>query len=595
MSKNNNKSQLYISDKDILLRIYREEISPNLRKFIVAMIFMVISSVATFGQAFLIQPAIDKTMFASAAEQSTSSEIYIIPLLIILVTFFKSASQYAHMLIMRNLEVKITNNLRSKMYENFTKSDISFFSGKSSGGVISNMSVEITNISQLISLLMTGVFLNFFTAIMLFANMLFMDLMLTFYAFFLMPLAFYPIYLISKKIKKLVIKSQRTNERYFSLIDDSLNAIKVVKSYNAEVYEVSRFNKLMEKIYRINKRINKISVFPSPFMEGLIGFGVAFVIFYAGTAINEGNLTTGAFFSFFASLMIAYKPIKAMTGFNTKYHQFISGSKRAYKILDHKPKIINSEKAVNLPEKIIEPIIFNNVSFKYDKSDKVIINNVSLELELGKKYAFVGRSGSGKTTLFNLLLRFYDVSEGEIKIAGHNIKDIKQSSLHEKIAYVGQDIHLFNASIRENIAYNNDKTPLEKIIQAAKFANAHDFIEKLTFGYETNIGLKGGKLSGGQKQRLSIARAILKDSPILLLDEATSALDIESENKIKVGLEKLSEGKTTLIIAHRLSTVINCDKIFVMDNGRIIESGSHKELLDYNGHYKDLYQSGFAE
>ena len=303
-------------------------------------------------------------------------------------------------------------------------------------------------------------------------------------------------------------------------------------------------------------------------------------------------MTPGEFFSFFATLMMSYKPIKALAGFNTRYQTFIAGVKRAYKIMDEKPTIKDAKDVTSI-KRAKGNIEFKNVSFAYDKNDQ-IIDDVSFKLGVGGKYAFVGRSGGGKSTIFNLLLRFYDINSGTIKLDNKDLKKIDLESLRRNIAYVGQDTHLFEGSVLDNIRYGKFDATEEQVVAAARLAQAHDFIENLSRGYETKLGQRGGRLSGGQRQRISIARAILNDAPILLLDEATSALDLESEKQVQKALEKLMEGRTTLVIAHRLSTITNADEIFVVDSGKIIETGSHKELLsNKNNLYHYLYNQQF--
>lgn len=591
MSSNIKKRKSSSSDKQLLRRVFEDCIRPRISKIIVAIICMVIVALATASVAYLIKPAVDETMFNNSDEDM----LLLIPMLVILVTVIKAAAQYGHMLIMQNAQVAILNSLREKMFSHFVCSDAKLYSRKSSGGMMSNMTNDVNSIMGLISLIITGAFLNLITASALFANMIYQNAMLTLIAFGAFPIAFYPVYLISRRIKRLVVKNQRMSEKYFSLMDDSLGSIKVIKSYNAEGYEISKMHKMIKGIYRLNKKINKIAVFPSPFMESLAGVGIALVLMYSGSQVSSGGMTPGEFFSFFATLMMAYKPIKALAGFNTRYQTFMAGVKRAYKIMDEKPEIIDSGDYSSSGDgvKLKGDIVFDKVEFSYDKN-KRIIDNMSFSLKSGGKYALVGRSGGGKSTVLSMLLRFYEAENGSIKIDNHEIGNIKLKDLRNNIAYVGQDTHLFDGSIIENIRYGKFDATKDEVIEAAKLANAHDFIEGLPRGYDTKLGQRGGKLSGGQRQRISIARAILKAAPILLLDEATSALDLESEKRVQEALEKLMEGRTTIVIAHRLSTVVNSDEIFVIDKGCVVESGTHQQLLsDENNLYHYLYNQQF--
>jgi subfamily B ATP-binding cassette protein MsbA len=386
-------------------------------------------------------------------------------------------------------------------------------------------------------------------------------------------------------------------ESYTILMDDSLKASKVVKSYAAEEYEISRINDILKRLYKLSWKTARTSNVPGPLNETLVGVGIAAVLLYGGGLVVGGDATPGSFFAFFAAMMMAYKPLKSLSGINIQMQMCLVCAKRVFEMLDVETKIIDKPNAKIL-ENVKGNIEFDNVTFNYSgnyDSERNALQNINFKLEAGKSYAFVGHSGGGKSTIMNLLLRFYDPVSGVIKIDGNNISDVTINSLRSNISYVGQDVQLFDDTIFENIKYNNISANEEQVVEAAKLAEAHDFISALPERYNMRVGQNGQKLSGGQRQRISIARAILKNSPILLLDEATSALDPVSEKLVQKAFEKLMQGKTTLTIAHRLSTVLKADKIFVLRNGSIIEHGSHKELLSLNGEYANLYSKQFQE
>jgi subfamily B ATP-binding cassette protein MsbA len=312
---------------------------------------------------------------------------------------------------------------------------------------------------------------------------------------------------------------------------------------------------------------------------------------YGGNMVYDGSATPGSFFAFFAALMMAYKPIKAVGGINVQLHMALVAARRVFVILDSTPKIVDKPNAIIL-DKVRGDIKFKDVEFAYTP-DRNALNGVNFNIESGKTYAFVGHSGGGKSTIMNLLLRFYEPKSGEIILDNHNIQDITIKSLRSSISYVGQDVQLFDDTIFENIRYSNKDASMEDVINAAKMAEAHDFITATPNGYFSMVGQNGQKLSGGQRQRISIARAMLRNTPILLLDEATSALDPIAEKQVQAAISHLMQGKTTLVIAHRLSTVILADKIFVLNNGKIVEEGTHGELLEKNGEYAILYSKQF--
>jgi subfamily B ATP-binding cassette protein MsbA len=350
-------------------------------------------------------------------------------------------------------------------------------------------------------------------------------------------------------------------------------------------------SKIIESIYRVGKKISRISLVSSPFMESLAGFGVAAVIWYGGNQVISGKTTPGAFFSFFTAMMMAYRPLKSLSGMNSSVQMGLAGATRLYKILDEKPQIVDKPSAIDL-KTVKGNIEFDKVSFSYI-ADKIALDNISFKVEAGTSVALVGHSGGGKSTIMSMILRFYDPTHGKIMLDGNDISDLTLKSLRNSMSVVNQEVMLFDDTILENIRYGKLDATEEQIINAAKIAEADEFIQELPEKYQSRVGQNGIRLSGGQRQRIAIARAILYDAPILLLDEATSSLDPISEKLIKDAINSLMKGRTSIIIAHRLSTIIHCDKIVVISNGRVIEEGNHKELIAKNGAYANLYLKQF--
>jgi len=375
-----------------------------------------------------------------------------------------------------------------------------------------------------------------------------------------------------------------------SIVQELLRGIRVVKAFNSEEYELKKFDRENERIFKYNMRISVVQGLSSPLMELLGAFGIATIIGYGGYQVIQGQSTPGTFFSFLAALFMLYKPMKRLSKVNNLIQNGLAAANRIYEILDTEPDITNRTGAVELKD-VKKGIEFKDVSFSYGEG--LVLRDINISIPAGDVVALVGVSGGGKTTLASLIPRFYDLQEGEILIDGVDLRNFTVDSLRSRIALVNQDPFLFNDTIWNNIAYGNFNKTEEDIISAAKAAYAYDFIVELPAGFDTVVGDRGVSLSGGQKQRICIARAFLKDAPILILDEATSSLDNESEKEVQKSLFNLMKGRTTIIIAHRLSTVINASKIFVISSGKIIEAGSHDQLLKAGGEYSRLYKMQF--
>ena len=445
---------------------------------------------------------------------------------------------------------------------------------------------------QIQSLVSTGV-LNLmkdsFSIVALVALMFYQNWKLALFAIIMMPLAAIFAKSLGKRIGKAVGQASELSANLTTFLSEILKGSKMIRIYQKEEEEDKNANNIINKLVEKNIKINSVLIRAAPIMETLTGFMIAGFIFFSGKLIAAGELEVNNFFSFLAAMMLAYQPIRSLATINMTAYQGATAFKRISRIID---KSIEIKEEKSFPKLVLNKcnIIFDNVGFKYESTEKRAIKNINLEIEGGSMTAFVGHSGAGKSTIMNLLPRFYDPQQGNIKIDGQDIKKISLSSLRKNISLVSQDVILFDDTIKNNIAYANSQASHKEIEEACKFAAADEFIDKLPSSYDSLVGENGTKLSGGQKQRLSIARAILKKSPIILLDEATSSLDADSEEIVQNAIINLTKNKTTLVIAHRLSTIHKAKKIFVLKNGEIINSGNHDFLINNCKEYKSLYE-----
>ena len=576
----------YNSTTYLIKRISREYIIPHWKILSISVVLMLVIAGTTALHAWLIKPALDSVFF----EKDYHALIYI-PIVVLIVTFVKGFATYFQLLTMNYLNLRITSEMRIRLYRHFITSDISKLHSKSSGDMIASIIGEIGAVVNLISISLNGFVKQLFTIVALVVVMFNQSLELSLVAFIGFPLAVYPIYKLGRKLRNLSFKNQEMAGKFNSQMSDTLQYSKLVKAYHCEEFEVKRMSLIVDSIYKMGKKLSRISLISSPFVESLAGFGVAAVIWYGGHQVISGTTTPGAFFSFFTAMMMAYRPLKAVSGMNSSVQMGLAAASRLYTLFDEKPKIFDKPNAIDLKETKGD-VEFENVQFSYDEN-KITLDNVNFKVKAGQSVALVGHSGGGKSTIMSMILRFYDPSSGAVKLDGHNISDLTLKSLRSSMSVVNQEVMLFDDTILENIRYGKVDATEEQILRASKMAEADEFIQELPEKYNSRVGQNGIRLSGGQRQRIAIARAILYDAPILLLDEATSSLDPISEKLIKDALNSLMKNRTSIIIAHRLSTIIHCDKIIVISNGRVVEEGSHKELLEKNGAYSNLYLKQF--
>ena len=560
---------------------------PHGAKFILAMFCMLIVGAMTSSLAFLVKPAMDEIFL-----KKNDDMLIWIPVIVILIYFIKGICNYTQTILMSFIGQRVVADLRNKLYKQIQMQSLSFFTKNPTGLLMSRITNDVGSIQGAVSEALTSLMKDTFTILCLMFVVLYRDWQLGIIAMFVFPLTAYPIAKFGKKMRSIATRTQVTMGSLTTLLQETISGTRIVKAFSMEEYENQRFARENEHLFKLALKSVSVSAVSSPFMEFIGGLGIATIIFYGGYQVIKGFSTPGTFFSFLTALFMLYDPVRKLTSVNNTIQQGIAGAKRVFGIIDIVPDIRNNVNATDLP-KISTGIDIQNVTFAYEETP--VLKNINLSIKAGEVVAFVGMSGGGKTTLVNLIPRFYDVTEGRILIDGSDIREVTIESLRGQIAIVTQQTILFNDTVKNNIAYGNIEETEENIIQAAKAANAHDFIMNLPDGYNTVIGEQGAKLSGGERQRISIARALLKDAPILILDEATSSLDTEAEIEVQDALENLMKGRTTLIIAHRLSTIRNAHRIIVLANGEIMEEGTHESLMEKRREYFRFYTMQFKD
>jgi subfamily B ATP-binding cassette protein MsbA len=570
------------SNSQVLKRLWVDYISKQLPKILAAVGLMIIVAAAASSQPLLLEVIFDKVL-----DTKDSPYINIIPFAIIGIFLVQGITGYFATILMSSAGFKVAEEMQNKLFSHLINHDLVLFSENKSGELMSRMTNEIIQLQEVVSSFIVVFFKQGFTFIGLSAVMFYQSWQLTLICLGVYVFAIYPVLKITRRLKKLGRDGYVQAAGLLAHMSESFYGIKTVKAYGKEVAEHSRASVIMKQYFRLKFKGIRTSGLSSPILELLAGTSIALVIWSVASGTLSSINTKGELLSFIAALIIATKPIKALNGLNNALQIAMAGAERYYTMLDSKAKIVDLPKAKQLKITLGE-VEFKAVNFSYG-NDLATINDLSLKIPAGKKVALVGHSGSGKSTLVNLLLRFYDVDSGAIEIDGQDIRKCKLKSLRENISLVSQEVFLFSDSIADNIAYGKENATRVEIVEAAKKAEAHEFISAQHKGYDTNCGESGKALSGGQRQRIAIARAFLKDAPILVLDEATSSLDPIAEREIQNTLEGLMKNKTTLIIAHRLSTVQNADLIYVLDSGRVIEKGTHKQLMKNSKKYAELF------
>ena len=568
----------------ILKRLYKEHVNKYLHKIFLALILSIVVATSTSAIAWLLDPAVKKIFI-----DKDQTLAWLIPIGIIFAFSSKGLSLYLARINVIQVGNKISGELQKKIANNILISDIQTLDNRHSGKYISNITYDCGQVQNLVSTAVLNIMKDSFSIILLVSLMFYQNWKLASFAIFMMPLAVFFAKSLGKRIGKVQGEAGEIYGNFTSFLSEIFKASRMIRIYQKEKKENENAQNVIDKLVAKNIKIASVMIRATPIMETLTGFMIAGFIFYSGKLINIGELEVNTFFSFLAAMMLAYQPIRSLATINMAVYQGAAAAKRIFQVIDEPIITKHDDMLPNLEIKKSD-IEFKSVSFHYLNTKEKAITGINFQIKGGSMTAFVGQSGAGKSTIINLLPRFYEPQEGGIFIDDQSIHKVSLNSLRKNMSLVSQDVILFDDTINANIAYANPEASELEIVKACEFAAADEFIRKLPKGYETSIGENGIRLSGGQKQRISIARAILKKSPIILLDEATSSLDADSEQIVQNAIVNLTKNKTTLVIAHRLSTIHKADQIFVLKNGMIIGSGNHEQLIKNSDEYRSLYE-----
>ena len=573
-----------MNNVQILKRLYNSYTKKYLKNILISVFFTLLLAGSTSAVAYLLDPAI-KQLFINKEKEY----LYLIPGLIVLAFAIKGSSLYLAKVIMINVSEEVRKDIQIDMFSSLIKADTQLVDNKHSGKFVTNLTNDVSMITNLVSTVILNLFKDSLTLIGLLSVMFYQNWKLSLIAIIMIPLASVAAKSLGKRIGKVTTQQMDSAGNLNSYLIEIFKNHKLTKIFQKEAYEKIRANKYINRLKETTRKISVVFVRASPIMEFLTGLMIAFLIFYAAKLITKNELEVSNFFSFLAAMMLAYQPVRSLATLNISIQQGLSGARRVLPVIDDVPTIKDKNEATELNVKAGQ-INFEDVEFNYSQNESKILNSINLDIPGQKMTALVGHSGAGKSTILNLIPRFYNSISGDIKIDNQSIYNSTIYSVRKNISLVSQDTTLFDDTIKNNIAYANLDASKNEIIDAAKYSYAEEFIEKLPNKYDTIIGENGIRLSGGEKQRLSIARAILKKSPIILLDEATSSLDAETEDKIQKAISFLTKGRTTIVIAHRLSTILNSDKIYVIDKGNVVGEGNHENLLISSDVYKNFYE-----
>ena len=573
-----------MTDQEIFKRLYKDYTKKYLKNILVSVFFSILLAGSTSSIAYLLDPAI-KELFINKDQKL----ILLMPILIILAFFIKGISLYLAKVIMINVAEEVRKDVQFDMFKSLINADTQYVESKHSGKFVTNLINDVNMITNLLSTAILNLFKDSFTLIGLLSVMFYQNWKLSLVALIMIPLASVAAKSLGKRITKVVDQQMQRAGALNTYLMEIFKNHKLMKIFQREYHEKKRASEYLESLKETSRKISIVYVRASPIMETFTGIMIAILIYVSAKLISINQLEISNFFSFLAAMMLAYQPVRSLATLNIAVQQGLSGSRRVLPIIDNQNKIKENKNDNNL--NIVEGNIeFKNVNFNYEQDDKAVLKQINLHIPGKKMTSLVGHSGAGKSTILNLIPRFYDANNGDILIDDQSIYKSKIFSVRENISLVSQDTTLFDDTIKNNILYANLNATQSEIESAAKYSYAEEFINKLPNKYDTIIGENGIRLSGGEKQRLSIARAILKQSPIILLDEATSSLDAETEHKIQDAITYLTKGRTTIVIAHRLSTILNSDKICVIDKGKVVDEGNHENLLKTSKIYKNFYE-----
>ena len=576
-----------MTNKEIVVRLYGV-LKPYGGKLVIAMVGMVIVAGFNAAQAYMVKPLLDEIFV-----NKDKTLLNILPLALLALFFIKGIFYFIYSYLLEWVGQCVIRDLRNRLFAQLNRLSLSFFHSTPTGELISRIINDVTLLQGAVSHALIRILRDFVSVAGLLVVIFVMDWRLALMSMIFLPMAAAPIVIFGKKFRFISTRYQKSIGEATNILHETIGGARIVKAFCMEKAEEERFSNRVNHLFTTLMTETKYRCLSHPMIEFMGGVGMALIIWFGGMQVLKGSSTTGTFMAFLTALIMLYEPVKGVSKINSTIQSGLASATRIFSLLDIKPEIIERPGAIELPP-FHNCIEYRGVIFSYGK-DEPVLHDINLKVKRGEVLAVVGPSGGGKTTLANLLPRFHDVNKGAVLLDGHDIRDVTLHSLRGRIALVTQQTILFNDTVRSNIGYGSPDCSEEDIRRAADAAFALKFIEELPNGFDTIIGESGERLSGGQRQRISIARAILKDAPILVLDEATSALDTESERKVQKALENLMENRTTIVIAHRLSTIKNADRIIVMQNGRLVEEGTHDKLLDQHGVYEGLHNMQYAQ
>jgi subfamily B ATP-binding cassette protein MsbA len=583
-----NDTEKYYTLKTIR-RIWKSYASGSTKLLLIALSCNAIVALTTPALPELIRRVIDD-IFVNADR----SMLTILPLVAISIMLIRAIGTYGANVAINYIGQRIVGSLQKDLYRSILNSDLSYINSIHSARFISSFTADSSKLRETMSSVVVNLSRNILMVVGLVGYLFYVDAMLATIFFIVIPPAAIGLKFLGKKLRKAIRMSLEEIGALSALVSETLKGIRIIKAYGKEQMHVSKASEVIDKVVNFSMKGVRARSASAPIMEIVTGVAIACIIYYAGNKSLDGLMTVGSFMAFTTAAGLLYDPLKAVANLQAMLQEGVAASQRLFPILDNKPKI-QDKKNLKKPEIFSGSINFENVSFSYSENDKDVLKNISIKIKSGQTVALVGPSGAGKSSLLNLVPRFYDVSSGKVEINDVDIKDLSLADVRSSSALVSQDTLIFDLSIKENIIFGNDNVSEKTFQNVCEDSLVDEFVKDLPDGYETIAGESGVRISGGQKQRIAIARAMIKDAPILLLDEATSSLDSDSEKKVQIALDKLIKNKTALVIAHRLSTVRNVDKIYVIDKGTVVEEGDHDSLIKNDGLYSFLFKTQFPE
>ena len=578
---------LNATTRSLVARLWRDWMRAHLAQLALAGILMIVVAATAAAFPKLIEMSID------LLERRDIEGFVLMPAAIVALAVIKGLAGYAQTVVSQSVALRIINRMQKAMFAHLMRADIASFHETSTGKLMSRFTNDVSMMRDALSKSLVGMVRNTATAIALIGMMFYLDWLLALIIVLLLPIGSRPVIHIGRRLRRAATNAQLEMGELTANLDQALAGVRLIKSYRMEAHEQERANNLFDSVYALVMKIVKGRSRTYPILEITGGVSIAAILAYGGWRIISGTGTLGEFVGFLTAVIMAYQPIRSLGALNASLQEGLSAVHRSFVLLDTKPTIVDRASALSL-DACQGALAFERVHFSYEDAAPAL-HDISFAVTPGQTVALVGPSGAGKSTILNLIPRFYDPNEGRVTVDGTDVRDLTLASLRAQIALVSQDITLFDDSVAANIGFGKPEASREDVVAAAKAAAADEFISALPEGYDTIVGEHGAKLSGGQRQRIAIARAMLRDAPILLLDEATSALDAEAERHVQQALGRLTQGRTTLVIAHRLATVMGADVIYVIDKGRIVEAGTHAELLAKGGLYARLSKLQFRD